>query len=201
MPVPNRVLRPGERVVLDIRPHGWCLVAPCLVAAAVLAGAVVAGVEGVPTVAAWGIVAVLALALARLLLRYLRWITTSLVLTTDRLIQRSGVLGRRSREIPVEQFTDVGYRQRMLERLVGIGDLVVESAGRQSAESFVGLPHPETIQREIYNQMEASRLRRSGYLVERSIPEQIDQLADLARRGILTAAEFEAKKSQLLDRL
>jgi uncharacterized membrane protein YdbT with pleckstrin-like domain len=194
MPVPARLLRHGEEVVLDVRPHAWGLVPPALVSLLAVTGAVVAGVAGVPTV-------VLAVCLGWLLRRYLRWMTTSFVLTTDRLIHRSGVLARRRREIPLDQLSDIGCRQRLLGRLVGIGDLTVESAGRDSLEAFTGLPHPEEIQDEIHAQLEANRDRRSNRPPEASIPEQIDQLADLARRGILTREEFEAKKAQLLDRL
>jgi uncharacterized membrane protein YdbT with pleckstrin-like domain len=201
MPVPARLLRPGEEVVLDVRPHAWGLVPPALVSLMILAGATVAGVVGVPTAAAWAIVAVLAVSLGWLLRRYLRWMTTSFVLTTDRLIHRSGFLARRRREIPLDQLSDIGCRQRLLGRLVGIGDLTVESAGRDSLEAFTGLPHPEEIQEEIHAQLEAIRDRRSGRPAEVSIPQQIDQLADLARRGILTIGEFEAKKAELLDRL
>ena len=34
-----------------------------------------------------------------------------------------------------------------------------------------------------------------------SLPEQLQQLADLRDRGVLTTAEFEAKKAQLLERM
>jgi len=34
-----------------------------------------------------------------------------------------------------------------------------------------------------------------------SVTEQIDQLDDLRRRGVVTQAEFDAKKATLLDRL
>ena len=34
-----------------------------------------------------------------------------------------------------------------------------------------------------------------------TVPEQIQQLADLRDRGVITAAEFEAKKAQLLERM
>jgi hypothetical protein len=34
-----------------------------------------------------------------------------------------------------------------------------------------------------------------------SIPEQIEKLDELRRRGVLSEAEFEASKADLLDRL
>lgn len=173
----------------------------------VLAGAVAARVAGVSTVAAWLLVALLAVTLGWLLLGYLRWITTSFVLTTDRLVHRSGVLSRKSREIPLDHLSDISYRQTLLERVVSIGDLLLESAGRDSTEIFEGLPHPAGIQREIHHQLELGRLRSAGGATggsgypALSIPQQIEQLAELARRGVLTEVEFQTKKAELLDRL
>ena len=40
------------------------------------------------------------------------------------------------------------------------------------------------------------RRRRSA-----NIPEQLRQLADLRDSGVISAAEFEAKKAQLLERM
>jgi Short C-terminal domain len=34
-----------------------------------------------------------------------------------------------------------------------------------------------------------------------SVPEQIEKLADLVTKGVVTQAEFDAKKSQLLDKM
>lgn len=194
-------------MILDVRPQGWVLVPRALLAVLVLAGAVAAQVVGVSAVAAWLLVGLLAATLGWLLLGYLRWVTTSFVLTTDRLVHRSGILGRNSREIPLDKLSDISYRQSLLERVVAIGDLVLESAGRDSAEIFEGLPRPARIQREIHRQLELGRMQASGAVAGTpgypvpSIPQQIEQLAELARRGVLTEAEFQAKKAELLNRL
>jgi hypothetical protein len=47
----------------------------------------------------------------------------------------------------------------------------------------------------------AARLRSRAAPVGGSVPEQIRQLAELRDQGILTVAEFEAKKAELLARL
>src|SRR5262245_28126756 len=60
--------------------------------------------------------------------RVLRWATTHFVLTTDRLIFRSGVVAKFGREIPLERINDVTFSQSLFERLVGVGDLLLESA-------------------------------------------------------------------------
>ncbi|MDQ1366045.1 MAG: hypothetical protein QOE57_2087, partial [Acidimicrobiaceae bacterium] len=136
--------------------------------------------------------------------RYARWATTSLVLTNHRLIHRSGILAKSGREIPLDHINDISYRQRVFERLIGAGDVVIESAGEGGKETFEDLPHPGRIQNEIYRQIEASKTRMADRMAGRqelSIPEQIEKLDELRSRGVLTQAEFDAKKAQLLDRL
>ena len=137
--------------------------------------------------------------------RYIRWVSTSLVVTTSRLIRRTGVLARSGREIPLAALTDISYHQRLLQRLIGAGDLLLESAGRQGQEVFPDLPRPgphPAGRSPLRSTGSGGRPRRSGAAAEPwSIPAQIEQLDGLRRRGLITDAEFQAKKAQLLDRL
>ena len=65
------------------------------------------------------------------------------------------------------------------------------------------------MQNEIYRQMEANENRkydRIGHNAtaaagDDSIPAQIERLDELRRKGTLTDAEFQAKKSELLRRM
>ncbi|HET6964495.1 MAG TPA: PH domain-containing protein [Acidimicrobiales bacterium] len=191
-------LAPGETVVVEVRPHWWYLAGPITVLAAVIAGGITALVEHVPGWVDWIVVAVLVLAALWMIGRYLRWVTTRLVVTSTRIIDRRGILGRSAREIPLSAVTDIGYHQSIFERVIGAGDVLIESAGRDGQEVFPDLPHPGAIHNEIYAQMQRNR---TGAPAPASIPEQIDQLDQLRRRGVLTDAEFEAKKADLLGRL
>ena len=193
-----RNLAPGEKVVVEVRPHWWYLAGPVAVLAAVIAGAITALVEDVPTWADWLILGVLALAALWLVGRYLRWVTTRLVVTSNRIIDRRGILGRAAREIPLSAVADIGYHQTIFERIIGAGDVLIESAGRDGREVFPDLPRPAAIHNEIYTCMQRYR---GGYGAGPSIPEQIDQLDQLRRRGVISEAEFAAKKAALLDRL
>lgn len=191
----------GESVVVDVRPHWWYLAGPVVVLAVVIAGAVTALVESAPTWADWLVVAALAVAALWLVGRYLRWVTTRLIVTTTRIIERRGIMGRSGREIPLNALTDIGYHQSIFERIIGAGDVLIESAGRDSQEVFPDLPHPAAIHNQIYAQMQA-RLTPGGMApAPPSIPDQIDQLDQLRRRGVITDEEFAAKKADLLGRL
>jgi uncharacterized membrane protein YdbT with pleckstrin-like domain len=207
VPFPQRLLGEHEEVIYDLRPHWWTLVGPILLTV-VVAAVAVAGLAFLPSSSfqqtgrlAIGGVALLCL-LVVALPRYLRWATTLFVLTTDRLIFRSGVLSKLSKEIPLERVNDVTYSQSLWERLIGAGDLFIESAGERGQSVFENVPRPEGVQVEIYRQMEANGQRRSGIAVRPpSVLEELERLANLRDRGAVTNEEYERKKRDLLDRL
>jgi uncharacterized membrane protein YdbT with pleckstrin-like domain len=210
---PERLLSEDEEVILDLRPHWWTLVVPALVTLLVT---VAVGVAWALTPAgslqaslrlAVGLAGLLVLALL-VLGRVLRWLTTHFVLTTERLIFRSGVVAKFGREIPLERINDVTFTQSLFERLIGIGDLLIESAGEHGQSTFSDIRDPEAVQLQIYRQMEANdRRRRGGYAAQPaperppSVLDDLERLADLRDRGAVTEEEFQRKKRDLLDRL
>jgi uncharacterized membrane protein YdbT with pleckstrin-like domain len=195
MPNPARRLNPGEQVVADIRPHWWFLASAVTAVVVVLAGAVAAVVTGAPRPLGLAVGALLVAALLWLVARYLRWRGTRLLVTTDRLIHRRGLIATRRREIPLGHLADVGFRQTAWQRLIGAGDLVLESAGRDSREVFPWLPHPAAVHDEICREIDAARRDRGP-----SVADELERLDELRRRGVLSSAEFEVQKARVLDR-
>jgi uncharacterized membrane protein YdbT with pleckstrin-like domain len=209
---PERLLSEDEELIYDLRPHWWTLVVPALVTVLVT---VVVGVAWALTPAGSLQASIrLAVGLAGLLVlavlvvgRVLRWMTTHFVLTTERLIFRSGVVAKFGREIPLERINDVTFTQSLFERMIGIGDLLIESAGEHGQSTFSDIRDPEAVQLQIYRQMEANDRRRGAYahrpVQERppSVLDDLERLADLRDRGAVTEEEFQRKKRDLLDRL
>lgn len=207
MPFPHKLLNDNETVVLDLRPHWWLMSGPTtgliilLIVAIVVPGLVHGTVRDGLRIAT--LVALL-VGLAWWARRYAIWAATNFVLTTDRLVFRSGVLAKHGREIPLERINDISYQQTVLERLLGLGDLMIESAGARGQEQFTDIAHPARVQNEIYRQVEAARAReadRAAGRRELSLPEQLEKLDELRQRGVITQAEFDVKKAQLLERM
>ncbi len=211
MAFPKKLLRENEGVALDLHPHWWFFAPPlfALVGAIVVGALVWAGTE-----ISWLQVPVGVLILVCLLwfgVRYARWATTNFVVTTDRLIYRSGVLSKSGIEIPLERVNTVHFSQSIFERIVGSGDLVIESASEQGRQAFSNVNHPDAVQNEIHRQMEENENRKFDRVSaslsatddgrEASIPAQIRELDELRKQGLLSEAEFAAKKQQLLDRM
>jgi uncharacterized membrane protein YdbT with pleckstrin-like domain len=203
MPFPRKLLLEGEVVAFDLRPHWWYFAGPLFTGIPVIAlliGALQLNGD-TQTVALWA-TAALALGWAAWLAhRLLSWQTTHFVVTSERLIFRSGILAKQSRDIPLEKIEFLDSRRTFFERLIGAGDLVIKS-GDEQQQAFSDIPQPDAVQKEINRQMEANQNRAMGGPVHPpSVTDQIAALADLLERGAISQAEYEAKKAQLLDRL
>lgn len=206
VPFPRDNLNADEQVILDLRPHWWFFAPQVTVLVFVIALGIVSFVIA-PGALQVAMAVVILLVLGWFLVRYIVWSTTSFVITTDRLINRSGVLRREGIEIPLERVNTVFFKQTLFERIIGSGDLVIESAGEQGAQLVDDIRRPLNVQNEIYRQMENNenrkfdRVGRNLAPATESIPDQIQKLADLYRQGVLTETEFQLKKKELLDRL
>ena len=211
MPFPTRLLLEGESVHVDLRPHWWFFIGPALAGIPVLAlGWVVLQLEGdIAQAAAWAYVLLVVAWAAWLGGRMARWATTHFVVTSDRIVFRTGVLSKHGRDIPLERVNDITSNQTFFERIIGAGDLLIESAGERGQQTFSDIPHPDHVQQEIYRQMEGNAARAMSAGVRPapaapatpSVTEQISALADLRDRGAISETEFEAKKAELLKRL
>lgn len=202
MAFPRKLLNHDEEVALDLRPHWHFLFGP----AALLAIAVVALVGSAASeLDEWVQVALGAMTLVALAWfagRYARWASTNFVVTSDRLIYRSGVFAKQGIEIPLERVNTVFFDQSVFERLLRSGDLVIESGGERGQQRFSDVSRPSHVQNEIHRQIEQNQRRTSGGRpVEESVVDRLSALDELRRRGVVTQAEYDAKKASLLDRL
>ena len=148
MAFPRKLLNEGEDIVLDLRPHWFVLVKPVAVVLLLSAGALLT--HSVKLYVPLVLAGLDVLALLWFLKVYAVWATTSFAVTTDRLISRGGVLSKHGREIPLERLNDISFSQGIFERMIGAGDLMIESGGERGQETFPDIPHPSKVQNIIY---------------------------------------------------
>lgn len=202
MPYPDRLLTDGESVVREFRSHWRLLVIPlfmALVAIGVMiatwfvwpdnriADLVITGIA-LLALAVWG------------LWPFIQWWFRTYVLTSERLITRSGVIARQGFEMPLESINDIKFSQNILERMLHSGDLLIESAGEEGQSRFHDIPEPEEFQSLLYKVREQRTGKRAA---EAAIDPaaQLEALTRLHREGVLTDEEFEEKRQKLVDRL
>jgi uncharacterized membrane protein YdbT with pleckstrin-like domain len=205
---PKKLLNDHEQIVLELKPHWWFLVPRLglliLVLIVALLVLVRVDVAAVQVLLGIGVLA----ALVYLGIRYAQWATTDFVVTTDRVIYRSGVVAKSGIEIPHERINTVVFNQGVFERMLGAGDLEIQSAG-DTPSHFSDIRKPDIVQAEIYRQMESNENRkfdRLGGHVEKlgggsnlSVAEQLEKLDDLRHRGVISDEEFEVQKAAVLE--
>jgi uncharacterized membrane protein YdbT with pleckstrin-like domain len=187
---------------MDLRPHWIALVLPItetiLLTAAVIAALVYAP-DSWPT---WTRLTIVGLGLALFLFHPLRlivaWATSHFVVTTDRVIHRSGWFAKQSMEIPLENISDVKFNQSVFERVIGAGDLILESPGTFGQQVFEDVRKPEHVQKTISEMSEANRQRMSGRAPAPSLADELVKLDRLRDEGVLSENEFQAQKARLL---
>ena len=163
MGYPTKLLADGEQVVLDLHPHWKRLVLPVLVLLVLLGltGFLIAQVDDGTGRLVIVVVAVV-LAIVFVLVPVLRWRTTLFVVTTRRVVVRTGVLSRQGRDVPLSRINDVTFSHDLLERMLGCGTLVVESAGERGQVTLSEVPHVESVQRTLYELVEESGRDQPG---------------------------------------
>lgn len=204
MAFPKKYLNDGEEIIVDLRPHWFFLFGPTVALVAALALAVWVGTGDPADYVLFPVLALAVVGLLYFLVRVSQWMTTDFVLTTDRLIYRKGVVSRSGREIPLERVNDVSFTQTLFQRMLRAGDLLVESGGERGQSAFGHFADPQGIQNEIHRAIEAAAARDAARMTGRrelSPLEQLEKLEELRQRGVISQAEFDLKKQNLLDRL
>jgi len=161
---PRRLLTEGEALVADVHPHwsflGWTAIAVVVPVAALVALSV--AWPAAPLVVAWILGAILALSMAWFAGRLVRWRSTQLVVTSSRVVQRSGVLGRRGLEVRLTRINEISYHQSILERLTGQGRLFLDVGGDRGVVAFNHVPRPAALAAVIHEQIEDPGMSRQS---------------------------------------
>jgi uncharacterized membrane protein YdbT with pleckstrin-like domain len=205
MPFPKKNLNANETIALDMHPHWWYFAEP----AVSLLGSIVFGIivmaktdTGTDTYRALGTLALVLIVGTAIwtIVRYLKWLTTNFVITSNRLIFRQGIIGKSGIEIPLERVNNVNFKQSVFERILGAGDLLIESGGEDGQQRFTDIRRPAQVQNLIHAQMEGHYQRRAGYNSAPTVDvtEQLHRLEGMLQRGTLTQEEFDTQKSRLL---
>jgi len=203
MPWPEDALSDGETIVTSFRPHWKLLFIPFLWFVGLSAAIILVAVN--LDVLVWVVVAVLVGFLVFFVVRpAVNWWTTRYVLTTERLITRTGLVAKSGVDIPLERITNVNFSQSVFERMLGAGDLLIESAGSTGQSKFSNIPHPDAFQTLLYKTREHRSMELSGTkaVVQAPAPDQaesIRKLAALRDEGLISDEEYERKRQEILD--
>lgn len=196
--IKSSLLATNEKVVFEAHSHWKNLVLPALVLVLSITAVVVSLRVLVPDpqTQAWQrwslslFFAVVALVFS--VWPFLNWIASVDILTTRRLISRKGVLKREGKDIPIDRVHSVSYERSLLDRMLGCGTLVVQTAGDNSDILLYDVAH---IERRIIQIQEI--------ILDADIPAGDDatEAAARARRTTATDETGSEDRETVSDRL
>jgi len=141
-----RFLLPNEQIVFKANPHWLFLLASLgqivfffllyLFFACPFLGVISGTVEHYCYLAALSILLFISIVF------YLDWKFNRLYLTNFRLIMERGIIGKRFMSIRLKDIEDIVCSYGILGRILGYGNLIIESAGTQGMMVFKGIPKP-----------------------------------------------------------
>ena len=157
-------LSSGEQSVLTLHPHWKTELMPVVIliglaiAAAVLLAVIPHGKLAGPERIAVGALALI-IAIAFTLVPLLRWRTTTYELTTRRFRLRYGILSRTGRDFPLIRISDVSFSHGLIDRILGCGRLVIESAGEHGQLVLNEIPNVAKVQATLFQLVEDEQAR------------------------------------------
>lgn len=211
----EKQLAPGETILYRARYH-WIFygraIAVLLASIAFSGAAIVLAGRGsaheIVGAARYAALAAFALALVLFVARGIRARTDEFVVTDRRILHKIGVFAHETRQCPLERIQDVTVDQSFWGRLLGYGDLAIETASERGQIVFPTIEHPETLRTAIWTHVGTGGVTVPGSpdapapAARTSTPAQrLAELTDLKNRGLITPEEFEAKRREAVRAL
>lgn len=137
--------------------------------------------------------------------------TNEYVLTNYRVIQQTGIFSKRSVDSRLDKINNVEHRQTFWGRLLGYGDLEIDTASETGTTRFPGIARPLDFKRSILGASEQYRMGRMAPAVPvfaapaaAAIPSAAQRLRDLKAlydEGLVSQEEYEEKRRRLMAEL
>ncbi len=198
------LLGQNERIVLATRQH-WFVLFSNIVLEIVLTLVLIVGVSAAATVnplAGFGFILVL-VPLIGMLRDILVWRNREYIVTNRRVIQINGVFSKDVVDSSLEKVNDVKMNQSFFGRMFGYGDIEILTASETGDNLFRRIGDPIKFKTAMLNSKEKLGYEGTSTQTQRAddIPTQIAELDKLRKQGIVTEAEFQAKKKELLAKM
>jgi membrane protein YdbS with pleckstrin-like domain len=176
----------------------------------------------------WTFLGLVGLALALVPLFFLakgllEWQNERYLITNRRVMEIKGIFNKLVRDSALEKVNDVELRQSVVGRLLGYGTVQIITGSDIGVNMFRRISNPVRFKREMLNakeQLHVQPLDELPYSTPRpaaaaatptlplgsvpaagSVADRLAELSDLYSRGLITDAEYQAKRQELLDQL
>jgi uncharacterized membrane protein YdbT with pleckstrin-like domain len=198
-------LKRDENVVLVIRPHWFILVWPTTLT---LVGIVIGILIG-----SYGYLIPFVL-LCYLGFKIVQRKNNLWAVTNLRVIDEFGVFSHNSKESPLDKINNVTYNQSIWGRMFGYGNVQIQTAAEIGSTTYHLVERPKALKDTITQMQEEykraqilSQAQELAKVISNNnqkpntidVASQIEKLFELKQKGILTEAEYNARKKKILE--
>ena len=143
-------------------------------------------------------------------IEFLRWRNEHYIITDHRVIQVYGLLGKHSIDSSLNMINDLVLNQTLFGRMLNYGDMEIVTGNDVGADVLEHVADPLAFKRAVLAARDAYDGRISGYHAAQpsvaptgreDAASLIAKLADLRDRGAISQAEYDAKRTELLNRI
>lgn len=150
MVISQKLLNPGENIVVSTRTHPKALLVPLFALVVLLAIGVAFQMLVDNSTARLVVWALMAIGIVWLTVwPTLDWLMASYTITNRRLITRHGIITRKGHDIPLTRISDVAYELGLIDRMLGCGTLVISDASTNGQVLLPDIPRVEETQRRL----------------------------------------------------
>lgn len=213
----SRMLATNEKILLVTRQHWFVLVASSfreivsilvLIIALVAAGFFLPAL--IPTAAPFIPILLIILfvlvliPIISLIRDIMNWYNREFIVTNHRVIQINGIVNKDVIDSSLEKVNDIKLDQSFFGRLFDFGDIEILTASELGVNLFRFIGEPIKFKTAMLNAKD--QIEHASYPIppappKEDIPAMIARLDDLRKQGILTEAEFQNKKAELLRKM
>jgi uncharacterized membrane protein YdbT with pleckstrin-like domain len=204
-------LKKDEKLLLLTRQHWIIMALPCFVWLLIT---IILFVTGWFSTSVKFIIILLAAIYP--LVEYIKWKYNLWAVTNMRVIDEQGFFTRYSKESPLDKINNVEYDQPILGRILGYGNVDIQTAAEMGETKYTLIHHPKTLKdtithaQEEYkkmqittqaNQLAEAIAKNTGAVSgasQQMVADELAKLFDLLQKGAITQEEYVVQKNKLM---
>jgi uncharacterized membrane protein YdbT with pleckstrin-like domain len=169
----------------------------------------------------WGLVVISLLVVGSGIFDFLRWRNERFLLTDRRVIHLRGIINKATIDSSLDKINDVQTRQTFFGRMFNYGDLEIQTASEDGSNYLPQIRAPLDFKRAMLNAKADHERPLAAYqntpsiaayqnpapvatpqrLSQLQVEEMLVRLNDLRQKNLITDADFEAKKREILNQM
>ncbi len=148
---------------------------------------------------------------------YISWKYNLWAVTSMRVVDESGYFSRHSKESPLDKINNVEYDQSIWGRLLGFGNVDIQTAAEMGETTYNLIHHPKLLKDTITHAQEeykktqisnqasqlAEAIAKTNPVSQAQVPQsmigdELHKLFELMQKGAITQEEYIAQKNRLM---